>query len=420
MGRPKAQPFTLGKVTTKPHPTMPGRWQARGYFRDDANRLTSVTASGKSEASARRALQAKVKDAATHWAGGDASLNHNTTVRDAARLWLEHAARTPSKRGKRRALSTMAQYRANVDRYITCTCEPGRRSHGERKYPLASLTLAQVNDVGRVETWLAQVADAHGKGAATSARKMLSGILNFAARRGAIPASVIRTHEISTPDAKAGATGDRHCTDSECDYDCGRRHLDTDRAFTLEEVSRVLVAAEAMGPDMSDLVAFLYLTGARISEALHSVRWDGVDFEAGTIFIDGTKTKAAKRTVPMPDDLAERLKLRAARHGTDGLVFGVTRYPTKLGQPRNTNNVLKTLRAVLARAGVPWAGSHTFRRTLATSMDSAGDPLTVISAQLGHASTAVTHTYLKRQGTLSANVRNMTLPTTRAPLKAVG
>jgi hypothetical protein len=75
----------------------------------------------------------------------------------------------------------------------------------------------------------------------------------------------------------------------------------------------------------------------------------------------------------------------------------VTRYPTKAGEPREVNNVLRSVRGVLASAGAPWAGSHTFRRTVATGLDEDGASLGEIAAQLGHASTSVTVQYIARK-----------------------
>lgn len=63
MGRPAAEPYTLGRLTFAKHPTSPGQVQARGYFRDGSNTRREVTANGKTEAAARRALQGKVNAA---------------------------------------------------------------------------------------------------------------------------------------------------------------------------------------------------------------------------------------------------------------------------------------------------------------------------------------------------------------------
>ena len=46
--------------------------------------------------------------------------------------------------------------------------------------------------------------------------------------------------------------------------------------------------------------------------------------------------------------LAERLRERRDLHGAKGLVFGVTYFTTKAGQPRDRNNVSKALRRVFA------------------------------------------------------------------------
>ena len=59
--------------------------------------------------------------------------------------------------------------------------------------------------------------------------------------------------------------------------------------------------------------------------------------------------------------------------------------------------MLREIRAVLNDAGLPWAGSHTFRRTVATWMDASGAPLAEIANQLGHADVTTTAGYLGRR-----------------------
>jgi integrase len=253
---------------------------------------------------------------------------------------------------------------------------------------LANLTVVQANDVARIESWLAKIADERGETAARQSKKVLSGVLGLCERRGAIPASVLR--RVHTPGAKPGSAGDRKCTNPECDFDCGKRHLDTRRAFTPEEAAMVQGVADNAKADVGDLAAFLFGTGCRVSEALHCVSWSDVDLDAGTVHVRGTKTAQADPVLVMPADLTMRLRERAALHGTTGLVFGVTYFATKLGQPRDRNNVSKALRRVFAAAGVQWAGTHTFRRTLASWMDEAGCALAEIANQLGHADTNVT------------------------------
>ncbi|GIM63357.1 hypothetical protein Pve01_93860 [Planomonospora venezuelensis] len=171
---------------------------------------------------------------------------------------------------------------------------------------------------------------------------------------------------------------------------------------------------------MGDLAHFLFGTGVRISEALHCTSWTDVDLDNRTVRVRGTKTNQADRTLGLSEDLTERLRHRAETHGTAGLVFGVTYFASKAGQPRDRNNVSKALRQVFAEAGVPWAGTHTFRRTVATWLDEAGHSLASIANQLGHADTNVTAKYLGRQDVATNAASVMVLPTLpKSHLRAV-
>lgn len=386
MARPKRTPWALnisytrydenGRVIPEEDKVTPAKtWRARSTYNDALLRRHDVTAQGTSKGKAKTALESKVAAAREAYKGGDSALGTDTPLVRAARTWLDWKQRE----GLRQA--TVDEYAG----YIARTLETGS---------LSTLTVGQANDVGRIEAWLAETADQRGHSAAKQARKVLSGVLKLAERRGAVPASVMS--RVETPKPRAGSTGDRRCRDADCDYTCDKRHLDTNRAFTKQEARSVIRACKASRADIGDLAAFLFGTGARISEALHCTAWDDVDLEAQTVHVRGTKTERADRVLAISDELAERLATRAGLHGTRGQVFGVTRYASKAGEPRNTNNVLKTLRTALAAAGMQWAGSHTFRRTVATWMDEQGAPLSEIANQLGHADTNVTARYLGR------------------------
>lgn len=178
---------------------------------------------------------------------------------------------------------------------------------------------------------------------------------------------------------------------------------DTSRAFTVDELSAVLAAAdtseEASHADVADIAYWLAGTGVRISEAL-SQRWEDLDVEAGTVLVRGTKTRASTRTLVLPDWLLDRIKVRA-ENGTTGYVFPS---PGLLdpSQPRDRRNVARVIRNVLDEAGCPWATPHTFRRTVATLLDAAGRPIAEAANQLGHANPAMTaRVYLGRKGDLS-------------------
>lgn len=398
MARPAAPPFTPGTISFKPHPTANGLLQARSTYLDDNNRRHDVTASGKTEAAARRQLQGKVNQARAEYRGGDETLRHDTKLPTAAAIWLDWKER------EKLSANTMRDYRGYVERCVN-------------KGSLASLSVSGANDVARIEAWLTTIADERGETAAKQSRKVLSGILGLAERRGAIQASVM--HRAITPKAKAGSIGDRKCGDPDCDYECEKRHLDTRRAFTPAEAVTVQAVADNAKADVGDLAAFLFGTGARISEALHNTSWADVDLARRTVRIRGTKTAQADRILKISDPLAERLHLRAELHGTLGLVFGTTYFATKLGQPRDRNNVSKALRRVFVAADVPWAGSHTFRRTVASWLDEKGAGLAEIANQLGHADTNVTAKYLGRKTAPTRAASVMVLPPAKPNLQAV-
>lgn len=404
MARPANDPYTLGKITCRPHPTLSGQVQARGYFTDGNAKRREVTASGKTDAAAKRALQSKANEARNEFRGGDDVLAHDTKVKRAGEVWLDWKRRQKDKAGQPLAAETMRAY----EMYVRLGLSTG---------PLSELTVVQANNIARVESWLTLIADERGEVAARQSKKVLSGVLGLAERRGAIPASIM--HRVHTPGASAGSTGDRKCSDPDCDLDCGKRHLDTRRAFTAVEAVRVQAVADNARADVGDLSAFLFGTGARIAEALHHTAWADVDLYAQTVRIRGTKTASADRILAMSDDLTTRLSDRAELHGTTGLVFGVTYFASKLGQPRDRNNVAKALRRVFATADVPWAGTHTFRRTVASWLDEAGAPLAEIANQLGHADTNVTAGYLGRRTAPTRAADVMVLPKAKPSLRAV-
>lgn len=367
-------PYEVDKITVSDHPKIAGKYRARArYRREDGGALHDVYGTGNTEAAARRDLKRNLAAKRDTHHGGSSQVTTTSTVEHVATVWLE------SKRAQHPALSatTVKAYDKWVSAYIVGT------SYGRLKIGPAS-------NVVRGEQHLREVANgAHkasqrggGEGAMRSARKVLHGIMDTAHRHGAIASP--------TRFKLQGRTVEDE-----------RARIDTDRAFTREEMRQVQAEADSRSADVGDLVAFLSALGPRVSEALHGVSWVDVDLDAATVVIRGTKTKNAKRTVTMPPWLTERLRARAGLHGTKGLVFGVTRYASKAGQPRDLSNVLETMRSILDAAGCDWAGSHTFRRTYATLADESGASLGQIAAVLGQ-DPVTTSTYIKTRPVAAA------------------
>jgi integrase len=281
---------------------------------------------------------------------------------------------------------TRKQYSDEFQRYIVGSSIQG-------------LSLREANNVGTLERFLQHVSDTNGNAAAKAARRILSNLFNLAVRHRALGYSACR--DLRQPRARSGSLSDVRAA---------RTQHDTDRAFTREERALVIATAdtyphdEAM--DVADLIAFLAGTGVRLSEALECTWWKDVDLTSKdadgnptpTVHVRGTKTDKADRVIPLPQWLADRLTKRSKNRWKEGLVFGSPRLHDKT-KPRDRRNMIRHLRARLDEAGMPWATSHTFRRTVASWMDEAGAPLAEIANQLGHANVNVTATYLgRRQG----------------------
>lgn len=161
-----------------------------------------------------------------------------------------------------------------------------------------------------------------------------------------------------------------------------------------EQISRLLMAL----PEPSRTISLLgVLTGLRIGEML-GLRWKDVRFDSREIRIEqawyrgsfGTpKTKASKRTIPLPDAVhvpLMRIRGKQKSQTEDSLVF-----QTRNGTPYSDTNLLhKQLKPVGRKLGMPWLSWHALRRTHATLLQAAGASLRDAQAQLGHTKMSTT------------------------------
>ena len=190
-GRPSQEPWTLGAITTRKHPSTSGQWQARGRYRDADGERFDATASGTTEGRAKRALQAKVEEHRTTYRGGDATLNQDTTVARAGELWLEAA--------KRQTGTGQAAVAAHP-RAVRSQPAALRPCHQHR---LATARQGQQRQRHRA------VAGHHRRQPRQRRRDLSASCLeqppSHAERQGAIPASVMS--RVQTPSAAVGHQG---------------------------------------------------------------------------------------------------------------------------------------------------------------------------------------------------------------------
>lgn len=357
------------------------RWRARAKVRDLDGKIRDVERNAATKSKAERALEDALRNRVTPAQG--TAFTVNSTVAEAGRFWLEQIVRPEAGLASR----TVDLYKGNFERYLLPST-------------IANLTLAEANAVPEIRTYLQGVADAHGAGAAKSARSVLSNIFNLAVNDGVLPVNAARGIKSPRPIAPiVRPHGERRSQRlAEQGIPVTEQARDTARAFTREERDAIVAYAYAdeasINADMPDVIAFLAGTGVRSGEAL-AVAWSDVDLRTGRTRIKGTKSSSADRAIVLPQWLLERMRERSERgRDASGLVFPA---PVAGGQ-RDARNVRRHVRRILDEMGYPWATAHTFRRTVASLIDSQGGGVELAANQLGHADASMTaRVYLNRR-----------------------
>ncbi len=351
-GRPPLPVGTFGSISIRE--IRPRTFRARTRFRDFDGQVREVVRFGETPAAAQRTLRATLSERVDETRGTD--ITRATKVSELAAAWLEEVAESD-----RLAGSTKARYATVVESFIV----PGV---GELR--VGELTVASV------DRHLRAISTRHGGATARAVRSCLSGMVRLAMRHGALTTNPTRdAREISVPRKVA-------------------------RALEVDELADILAKIdadpEAVRLDLVDLVDFMAGTGVRIGEAC-ALRLPQVDLEAGTVEISATvtaigleertKTAAGWRVIAVPQDVVDIIRRRkeAGTVNRDGVIF-----PSPIGRLRDSSNTAGDLRRAFDRAGYPWVSSHTFRKTVATLLDSAGLSARQIADHLGHAQPSMT------------------------------
>ena len=175
-----------------------------------------------------------------------------------------------------------------------------------------------------------------------------------------------------------------------------------------EQARALLDAAE--GDRLEALYILAVTTGMRQGELL-GLKWEDVDFEAGTLQVRRTlstrsgrgfsfsppKTAKGRRSIKLPEvakgslrrhhqgQLEERKKL-AGLWKENGLVFA-----TRLGTPVGRQElVARSFKPLLLKAGLPCIRFHDLRHTCATLLLGKGVHAKLVQELLGHATISIT------------------------------
>lgn len=189
---------------------------------------------------------------------------------------------------------------------------------------------------------------AEGAGRSTVAKELgaLGGVLRLAKRHGAFSGDV---EQVLPEGWSAGGTP-------------------RSRSWTLDQ-ARELVAG--FRPDRAAHIAFLFVSGARLSPSHRAQRAD-IDLASGLIRVRGTKTKAAKRIVPIGEHVAEFARVAHDGAAPSGLAYAPW------------GNIRRDIARVCDRLKLPLGTPNDCRRSAATWLSERGAPSSTIAYFLGH------------------------------------
>jgi integrase len=320
----------------------------------------------------------------------DAASDYRRDARKGADLAED---RREARRKKLTVAELLALYVADFEKRVETGKRRGRRSTLQEFERVARVSIVpslgrvevEALDHGRVKRWHSSLAATPA--GANRALTTLGAALGFGEREGLV----------------APGTRDRCVARVE-------RFTEQPKAERLElsEVERLGAAlreAEGSGkvnPSAALALRLLLLAGLRRSEVLghalagrrsegDGVRWGDVDLDAGTIQL--RQAKAGARIVILGAPLIAALR----RARPEGAAADAWVCP---GERPGAAFIAfdKAVRPIFEAAGVPWRGSHAFRRTFASVAGEQGFGEYIVGALLGHSKGGVTSRYVLVQG----------------------
>ena len=165
--------------------------------------------------------------------------------------------------------------------------------------------------------------------------------------------------------------------------------------FTLAEQKRIEQAIFAGKKDKMYGILLCLYSGLRIGE-LMALQWSDIDFAKGTLtvaksghdgkgglVIDGPKTAASRRVIPLPKQLLPILKALKKRSDSPFVV-------SANGKPVSVRSYQRSFELLLKKLDIPHKGFHSLRHTFATRAIECGMDVKTLSEILGHKNPTVT------------------------------
>ncbi len=351
-GRDRLEIGTYGDINTTRMPS--GNIRAEVRYRDGDGAVRKVTTTAATVREAKQNLRTKLqrRNAATGF--GD-ELSPESTVTELAAAWLADVQVRSDL-----AAGTKDLYRRELNSLVLPTF---------KSFRLREITTGRLDQFLKGQT---KVSYAHAR----HSRVVLNLMFNYALRQDALHHNPVRgTTRLKPPTSKPVALN--------------LDHLHEVRQAVSSWRSGPAVSGPRPDGQVKDVIEVMLGTSDRIGEALALRKRDINDTVvpmqvtvAGTLVVikgksvyrqDHPKTSTSTRTLQVPDFTAEVLRRRLALledEHDDHLVFF-----TRVGTPLSPYNVRRTLRKMLADAGLSHlkVTPHTFRRTAGTVIARATD-----------------------------------------------
>jgi integrase len=189
----------------------------------------------------------------------------------------------------------------------------------------------------------------------------------------------------------------------------GKRQARVDEARVLMALALVAGDPEALA------VAVSLVFGLRVGEVVE-LRCRDLDADGALLWVEGTKTVNARRTVEVPAELRPTLQQLAEGQSGDALLFRLTIQRRRKAQDPHKarkDRVTRRLRQLCTAAGVAQLSMHSLRGMHSSLAREAGQTAHAVAAMLGHGSTEVQRRHYLRPGlereVASAKVRGLLL-----------
>ena len=179
----------------------------------------------------------------------------------------------------------------------------------------------------------------------------------------------------------------------------------------VETVLNQVDISSTLGQRDRALLETLYSTGMRRMELIN-LKWSGIDYERGTVFIEQGKGKK-DRMIPI-GERALRWVQHYQYHARAELTLGQddgSLFVSHLGEAFSPNGLSCLVRKYIQKADLGKSGScHMFRHTMATLMLENGADLRYIQAMLGHVDAKTTAIYAQVSIRQLKDIHTMTHP----------